>query len=371
MILQSLEPAALAIPFKQAFKHASAERHVTQSLWVRARSTSGATGFGEGCPREYVSAESMSTALAFVELHAKEWRSGIDSLDALTEWARTHESEIDLNPAAWTSVELALLDLLGRDKQVSVEGLLGLPELSGRFLYTAVIGDGTPAQFAGQLDRYLQQKFSLFKIKLARDLSENREKVRLLTEAGVAGSAVRADANNLWQSADACIADLGSLGYRFGALEEPLGAGDWAGLNRVAEATNFPIILDESTSRESHLDLLSPVQGRWIVNCRVSKMGGLLRSLRLQRSAQSRGLGIIVGAHVGETSVLTRAGMTVAAAARGSLIAQEGAFGTHLLAHDVADPPLMFGRGGVLEIAGSGLVGNPGLGLKISAELQD
>ena len=171
---------------------------------------------------------------------------------------------------------------------------------------------------------------------------------------------MRADANNLWQGADACIADLKSLSYRFMALEEPLGAGDWAGLDRVAEATNIPVILDETVSREKHLDLLSPAKGRWIVNCRVSKMGGLLRALELQRSAQSRGLGIIVGAHVGETSVLTRAALTLAAAARGALLAQEGAFGTHLLTHDMADPPLMFGRGGVLEIAEAGLGARPG-----------
>ena len=41
--------------------------------------------------------------------------------------------------------------------------------------------------------------------------------------------------------------------------------------------------------------------------------------------------------------MLTRAALTVANSARDILIAQEGAFGTHLLAHDVIDPPLMFG----------------------------
>src|SRR5262245_20191849 len=243
MILRSLEPAKLAIPFKLAFKHASAERRATQALWVRARSASGASGFGEGCPREYVTAESLSTAVAFVERHRKEWLAGIDSVQTLTEWVRMHESEIDSSPAAWTAVELALLDLFGKNQHSSVEGLLGLPELSGRFSYTAVIVDGSAAQFAGQLDQYRQRGFEQFKIKLARDMSENREKVRLLAEAGIAGSAVRADANNLWQDADACVADMKSLDFRFMAEEEPPGAGDWAGLDRVCEATNLPIIL--------------------------------------------------------------------------------------------------------------------------------
>ena len=88
---------------------------------------------------------------------------------------------------------------------------------------------------------------------------------------------------------------------------------------------------------------------RWIANIRVSKMGGLLRSLDVVAAARQAGLGIIVGAQVGETSLLTRAALTVAQAAGPALVAQEGAFGTHLLQRDVCDPPVMFGAGGVLD----------------------
>ena len=165
---ESLEPAELAIRSNRHCKQDVGRTTCNTSLWIRARATSGAVGFGEGCPREYVTAESMSTALAFVERHREEWLAGITSLGVLAEWVRTHVLEIDANPAAWTAVELALLDLLGKEQQMSVEGMLGLPELTGRFCYTAVIGDGPPAQFSSQLDRYLQQEFRSFKIKLSR-----------------------------------------------------------------------------------------------------------------------------------------------------------------------------------------------------------
>jgi hypothetical protein len=42
----------------------------------------------------------------------------------------------------------------------------------------------------------------------------------------------------------------------------------------------------------------------WIVNVRVSKMGGLVRSLSVVARARELGLSIVVGAQVGETSVL-------------------------------------------------------------------
>jgi L-Ala-D/L-Glu epimerase len=366
MTLHSLESSELAIPFKGAFKHASAERRATQSLWIRARAQSGGEGVGEGCPREYVTGECISTALAFVERHRAGWIADLRDIHSLKDWVATHQSQIDAHPAAWTAVELALLDLFGKLQRYSVERLLDLPELTGHFQYSAVLGDGSIEQLAAQLREFLKAGFNRFKIKLSPDRRENLAKVRLLAQAGIASDAVRADANNLWHDADTCIRELKSLNYRFMALEEPLEPRDFTGLVSVAQSLNTQIILDESVTREAHLDLIPPSPGRWIVNCRVSKMGGLLRSLRLLQSAKSRSLGIIVGAHVGETSVLTRAALTLASTVGNALFAQEGAFGTHLLSHDVADPPLMFGAHGLIDVAATGLPGRAGLGLNVS-----
>ena len=66
-----------------------------------------------------------------------------------------------------------------------------------------------------------------------------------------------------------------------------------------------------------------------------------------------------------ETSILTRAGLTVMHATRPNLVASEGAFGTHLLHHDLTSKSLMFGNGGVVEIEQTGISGAPGLGLEV------
>jgi L-alanine-DL-glutamate epimerase-like enolase superfamily enzyme len=365
--LQSVEASSLAIPFKGAFKHASAERHAMQSLWVQLSDSDGLVGFGEGCPREYVTAESMSTAMAFVDRHRAEWMGTFCDLPSLRQWVGANRAEIDSHPAAWTAIELAFLDLLGKSEKCSIERLLGVPELTGRFGYTAVIGDGPVQQFSAQLQQFMKAGFKAFKIKLAPDMQANRAKVHALSEVGITPSAVRADANNLWRDAKACASDLQSLRFPFMALEEPLQAGDFTGLAAVANMLGTRIILDESVARTAQLEHIPPMPGRWIINCRVSKMGGVMRSLQLLDAAKARGLGIIIGAHVGETSVLTRAALTLAGAAGAELIAQEGAFGTHLLTRDVANPPLMFGPGGVIDIAQVGLALQPGLGLNIES----
>jgi hypothetical protein len=60
---------------------------------------------------------------------------------------------------------------------------------------------------------------------------------------------------------------------------------------------------------------------------------------------------------------LTRAALPIARAAGSALVAQEGAFGTRLLTRDICDPPLMFGRGGVLRASDFSQLRRPGFGV--------
>jgi L-Ala-D/L-Glu epimerase len=366
MIVDSIRAFSLSIPFKLAFRHASAERSQTQALWVEASERGGGVGFGEGCPRAYVTAETVDGAREFVSTHRGEWLAAIRDIGTLVDWVCSHEAQINANPSAWTAVELALLDLMGKVEQKPVESLLGLPALAGEFLYTAVLGDSSPRLFEAQLNHYLQAGFQTFKIKLSGDRARDRAKGAALASAGLRSASVRADANNLWSDVETAIRDLEALDFPFWAIEEPLPVEDFEGMHRVAEALDAKIVLDESFARRDQFDHLADASDRWIVNLRVSKMGGLLRSVDLVREARTRHLPVIVGAHVGETSVLTRAALTVAANARDILLAQEGAFGSHLLESDVADPALIFGRQGILNADTLGIGRAPGLGVAIS-----
>jgi len=183
-----------------------------------------------------------------------------------------------------------------------------------------------------------------------------------LARAGIAPSRVRADANNLFRDADAAIEHLRALAFAFAAIEEPVRAGDVEGMRRIAQALGTRIVLDESLLRASQLEAMRADPQTWIANVRISKMGGLLRALEVVDTARGMGMEIVVGAHVGETSVLTRAALTAAQAAGDRLYGQEGAFGTHLLERDVVAEPLVFGAGGTLSVPPRG----PGLGLAIA-----
>lgn len=363
MKIASLTMEPLHIPFRVSFKHASAERNVTQSFMVITHAEDGQTGYGECCPRDYVTGETDASVVAFFERHRADILAQVTDLPTLREWLRDHRQDIDANPAAWCAIELSLLDILARHDEKTVEALLGMPLLEGPFVYSAVLGAADPKQFAETLRRYQMLGMRDYKIKLSGDAGRDRENLTILQSAGIAPQRVRADANNLWSDLHVAQSYLESLSYSFNAIEEPLRPGQFGDLAVLAESLSTRIVLDESINRVEQLAHLPGLPGQWIVNLRISKMGGLLRSLLLVNRCREMGLALVVGAQVGETSLLTRAALIVAQAARDILVAQEGAFGTLLLESDAMQPTLMFGLKGELDIASAQITQSPGFGL--------
>ena len=367
MRIERLELFSFPVPFKVVVRHASASRAQAENLIVAAYSECGQVGYGEGCPRAYVTGETVKGGAAFVRLYAGKIADIVEDEESLRTWIGAHRSLIDENPAAFCALETAILDLLGQIRQCPVEDLVGVPRLAGDYTYSAVLGDASYLAFRWQHYRYRRRGFRDFKIKVSGGLGRDRRKLAVFENTKDTSTRVRLDANNLWTSADPCVLHILALPLTPFALEEPLQAGDLDGFNQVGKACRTRIILDESLLRVDQLETLDG-NGRWIVNLRVSKLGGVIRSLEIADRAVELGIGIIVGAQVGETSILTRAGMIVMSAMKPDLLAAEGAFGTYLLRRDLVSPSLMFGDGGVLTAERAGIGDLPGFGLQIDSQ---
>ncbi len=366
MRVERIDAFRFPVPFKQVFRHTSASRRAAENVIVAVRSSDGAVGYGEGCPRSYVTGESVASAHQFIAEHRESISQRVTSLDDLRGWMADHTAAIDANPAAFCAIELALLDLLGHSEGRSLEALVGLPPLTGAFQYSAVLGDSNRLIYWLQLRRYWMAGFRDFKVKVSGERERDRRKLEAIRRRGDSSVRVRLDANNLWKAPEDCVAALHDLWFPVFAVEEPLTAGNLAGFALVARASGTRIILDESLQRADQLETLGDPT-TWIVNLRVSKMGGVLRSLALADELLRRGIDVIVGAQVGETSLLTRAGLAIAHAAKENLVAMEGAFGTHLLQRDLTAPCLMFGDAGVLNPENYLDAAAPGLGLTVDA----
>ncbi len=347
MRLASLAFHSLAIPFRTAFDHAGAKRSCAENVIVVATDAAGHVGLGEGCPRRYVTGESAESALAALRGWHDEILAAVDSDEALDRWMLANEAAIDRAPSAFCALELALLDLFARQRDRSLEELLGLQRSCRVIAATAVYGLGGWPKFLAQLAKFAANGMTDAKLKIGGPSRRDARRAAILAAIG----RVRIDANNHWRDGGQAIARLRAAAGHAWAVEEPVAPRDWAGM-----------IVDESFVRLRDIRDL-PEGASWILNLRVSKLGGLKRSLRALREAARRDLRVIVGGQVGETSILARAGLIVADEAGELLAGYEGAYGTHLLQWDVVTPSLRFGRGGRISLVGAGL-GSVGAGLR-------
>lgn len=361
MNLLTLHAFTLDMTATHRFRHTAMAGTCTQSVWVKIEDGAGNRGYGEACPRESATGESLSSALAYIETWEPVWCANIHDLAALRAWVDVHRLAIDATPAAWCAVELAFLDLFARREGITVEALLGLDPLAGECTYTAVLGDASPPVFEASLAHAVAAGFERYKIQIVGRSAHDRAKVVALRNAGVVPAQVRADTTNLFANARDAVRYLDHLDFPFGALEAPVQPTDLLGLRAVARACDCAIVLDEILACGTAIERL-PADVSWMVNVQLSKMGGLLRSITIANKAVTYGHGVLVGAHFSATTVLSRAALTLAQSCRKALLEQRGELVKHLLQHDVV--PDSFASGAGARYAINVVPGGPGLGVE-------
>jgi len=345
----------LRLNLKTTIRHAAATRDEGESIWVQAKRHEH-TGYGEGCPRVYVAGDDLDTSLTWIKENFSSGKVNFETLEDLKQWAEEKEKEIDNYPSAWCAIEMAMLDLLSRERGCTVEKLLGLDDGKLCSRYTAVLGDGKKWKYTTMAEQYLIRGISDFKIKLSGNLERDIEKLDILEKLSVEHHAkpirVRLDANNLWKDrCDEAIEYTIMLGAgRIFAMEEPVRAKNAEDISRFSTATGIPVILDESLCALDDLSLYRNVAGKFIANIKVSKVGGIIRALKMIEELKKMRWPVIIGCHVGETSLLTRAALVVSGATGDSLIAHEGAFGDYLVNREPVSPMLKFGHEGLLDL---------------------
>jgi muconate cycloisomerase len=170
---------------------------------------------------------------------------------------------------------------------------------------------------------------------------------------------VRLDANEAWRAAELVERVRPLLRFNPTALEQPVPHAEVDCLAELRPKLGVPVMLDESLC--GYPDAVHAVERRTadLLNVRLSKCGGIVPSLRIIALAQSNGLGVQLGCHPGETSLLSAAGRHVAGRVSG-LRYVEGSYDRHILRSNLTTRDITFGYGGRARP----LVG-PGLGVLV------
>jgi L-alanine-DL-glutamate epimerase-like enolase superfamily enzyme len=356
-----LQLFAVDLPFKVTVRHAAAARTSSESLFLRLRLDNGMEGWGEALPRAYVSGEGREQAFALLRdtilpaLVGRSFRSLPEAVSFLEkcdgkappEWVRPEVPQT----AAWCSVDLALLDAFGKASGEPAQPAAGgqaPPATSLRgYRYSGVVSAGRGWPYAVSLLKVRAFRFPQVKLKLERDgaMRAARTARRLLGRR----VDLRVDANMAWDVEQALelIGQLQAVGIR--SFEQPIAAGDLAGLARLVRESSAGIVVDEGLTDRDSLQRFISQRACTGANVRISKCGGLVGAYARCREALDAGLMLQVGCQVGESSLLSAAHLALLSALaplRPGVRYAEGCFGRHLLREDPVSPLVQFGYGG-------------------------
>jgi L-Ala-D/L-Glu epimerase len=381
--LTEFELFAVDLPFRAAFRHAAAARHVSESVFVRARLDSGVEGWGESLPRSYVSGESREIAFELLRdailpaMIGQEFASFGDVVSFL-EKCDGKAPSASVSPdvpqsSAWCSVDLALIDAFGRAfGQAAWIGSPGAeitsPDSLARYRYSGVVSAERGWRFVLSLVKIRAFAFPHVKLKLQREGAVHSARMarRLLGRR----VDLRCDANMAWdvEQALSLIKELRRL--RITSFEQPIAPDDLDGLARLVRESSAGIVVDEGFTDHDSLLRLITRRACTGVNVRISKCGGLVAAAARCREALDAGFTVQLGCQVGESSLLSAAHVTLLSALaplQPGVRFAEGCFGRHLLQADPASPIVQFGYGGRPPARPAG----PGLGVHVDPAALD
>ena len=249
----------------------------------------GATGYGAAAP-----SPRYGETTATVEALVPELRSVVEAVDdphARRAVADRMAEVVRANPAAKAAIDIALWDLTGKLLGEPVYRLLGTAGADGTCPPTSfTVGLDDTAAMVERAETAVDAGHGTLKLKLGSD--RDRRIVEAVRDA-VPGATIRVDANEAWEPAEAIrhCRLLESHGVEF--VEQPVPAGDLAGLKRVHDRSPLPIAVDESCRTAA--DVPSVADRCDIVNLKLMKTGGVTPAVDAIATARAHGLEAMCG----------------------------------------------------------------------------
>jgi muconate cycloisomerase len=368
--IRSAQLFALDVPFLLEIAHASHTRSSCDSVILRLQSSEAVVGTGESVPRPYVTGETVQGVMGGLQRHIEEqvlgaelpgWRGdpveALAAIEALLPDPNDNSGVVAHNSAR-AALEVALLDCMMRTAGLSMSEVV--PSCREAVTYSGLIPTVSNQQALWLAQQQVEYGLTRLKVKVGDD--RDVERLRLLREHLGPEFELYVDANCSWTPEQAIDRIEKLSQFDITLVEQPIARGPVAELAHVRKHSSIPIMADESLVRLEDARELIDAQACDIFNIRISKCGGFSNCLRMAAMARDAGLTYQLGAHVGETAVLSAAGRHLALSLP-EVRYVEGSSGGFLLRDDLTVEPLQFPIGG----QGRPLRG-PGLGIEVPEE---
>lgn len=327
----------LRIPLRLTFAQANQNTKQSESVIVRIETNEGQVGFGEACPRTYVSGESVDS----VRQTIKDWTPELldtqfEQLEDIRSWV-LGQLDSEHGPAAVCALELALLDAWSKTFRQDLQDALGQVRPLSKLEYAGVIPYGKWEHLSAIVRNF---SFASWKFKGYEEVALNEQRIKDMQTLLGENIPIRIDANGGWSLAKAHQQIAAGLSLGVYSFEQAVNDDQDAVQLMEKYGTQIQLMADESLVHYTDAKRLIDSKACNHFSLKLSKNGGIFNSLRIYERAQANGILCQLSAHFGETSILSAAGALFASLVP-DLSALEGALGTYLLREDICRSPLM------------------------------
>jgi len=344
-MIDSIEFKTFVNRRNSVFRIATGSSDIEENTIVKVRSGD-EFGVGNASPSE-VTHETRESIERFLSLVPRKL-VGTEE-DDLDKVHKRLDSIAEGNAAAKAAVDIALFDLLSKREGKPLYEFLGGSR--DRMLTDMTIGIESKETTVQKAVKHVRSGFRALKLKVGLDLEDDIRRVAAVRDAVGASIELRVDANQGYtvEQAVRLCQEMQTLGVA--VVEQPVKADDYAGLKRVTEAVDIPVMADEcvrsvldarKVAREGIADM---------INIKLMKSGGIHDAHMINRLAEATDIETMVGC-MGEIQVSIAAGLHFALSSENVVFAD---LDSHFSIVDDPSSGLVFEDGHLIAPRGPGL----------------
>lgn len=294
---------------REAFRIASApSTDVAPNVFVRVTSGN-LMGWGCATPN-HVTEETAETIVATLPKLAATLRGA--EAEGLEEAGARMRKAVPGHPAARAGVDIALHDLMARERGVPLHRLLGSAERKQMLTDMTIPLLGYEETIARAVE-WVQGGFHALKLKVGEDVGEDVRRVRGVRDAVGPEVALRVDANEGYGLDEAARFVREAAPARLECLEQPLPRDDLAGMQMLVQESPVPIMADEAVFTAKDVMTLKWGGCCHLINLKLMKTGGLRGAMEANVVCESAAFPVMVGC-MGEPQVSVAAALHFALA---------------------------------------------------------
>src|SRR5467141_4121375 len=295
LAIERVEVFGVAVPLVDGgFKNAYVTKTVQKSAVVRVTAAGGAIGLGNIDPSPGYSTETIEESLSALRGKLAPGVIGGDAANIHVLNARLDKVTPGFLDAK-AAIEMACVDLTARALGVPVYAYLGGAGNKG-ITFNAWTGILSSKEAAAEARKWFERGFRSAKIKVGGGIEADRDRVKAVREAVGGAMALTIDANTGYDADTAIRLAHFLQAYDLQLFEQPVAAGDLAGMARVRrEAGGVPIMADESILDHASLIAVIRAGAADIVKLKVMKQGGFHRTAAMLATAEAAGVRCVVG----------------------------------------------------------------------------